>query len=465
MIEEIDREPVRPSQRETAITESLTGVRLDLELCGVCSQTRGVGDHHIRFRSHGGKGGGTIPLCVRCHEKVHGGDWKMERLENGIQIVDREGQVIWRLLRWPFEGSAGDFVQLLDRVGEVEKLMPEIASALLPYQAVQVFEALRAVGEGGWRAQMRLIGEFYQYRLPGCSAPEKVLALCQLFGIRRSQVYNHIMLAERFPAELGVLEETPLGMGYALEAARSTEPTKWLGFAEERKLSYPQFSRDDLRKEIIRAGGRTQIIEAAKPAADQFTWAECMQCGVAGWQRRLPVGNEGTAGKAGLLQWAVGLFDGEGCVTVLVDKGKGTYQLMLALANTNKKAVEDFRDLFGGSLYCRQRDDRKPIWDWRVYGTAAQRIAEQLFPQAKIKRRVLRLALAFPIHDRPGLPRTDEVKRGQARVAALVHRHNTQGNRVPVAWARCPECKHIGWLEKLPIGSTGEPLEVGEEAK
>ncbi len=98
---EIEREPIRRSQRQTQITEAMTGVRLDLELCGVCSRSRGVGDHHLEFRSQGGEEGPTIPICIDCHGRIHAREWFLEIVSDGLEILDREGDLIWRLKKWP----------------------------------------------------------------------------------------------------------------------------------------------------------------------------------------------------------------------------------------------------------------------------------------------------------------------------------------------------------------------------
>lgn len=263
-----------------------------MELCSICTRARGVSDHHVVFRSRGGEEGPTMPCCVDCHNRIHDGTWTVDLAEDGIYLLDKEGQPVWRLKRWPLPGEAGDLVAMLDQAGEALKLMPEIAPALLPWQAAEVFRALREVGEGGWRAQTRLIGEMAAWRMPGWSSPDKVEALCGLFGMRRSQAYNYVAVAESF-RDSDVLENTQLSMGYAIEAARTAEPEAWLRVAEERKLEQPSFSRDDLKAEIIRAGARKSEPPAAESTAPPKVWAKCEQCGHVGWAEKLPVGSQG----------------------------------------------------------------------------------------------------------------------------------------------------------------------------
>jgi hypothetical protein len=292
MPDEIEREPLAQHQRGVKVTEEMTGVKLDVESCAICTRVRGLGGHHITFRSKGGEDGPQMPICVDCHNRIHDREWTVELLENGMMLNDREGQPIWRLMAWPLPGDAGEFVQLLDRVTEATKLMPEIAPALLPWQAVEVFRALREVGEGGWRAQTRLIGEMYQWRMPGWTSPDRVEALSTLFGLRRSQLYNHLQVAEAFSGN-DVLEQTELSMGYAIEAARTSEPAAWLKRAEEQKLQHPSYSRDDLKAEIVRAGARKSAPDEA-PAPSPTVWSKCAKCGAVGFNEKLPVGSDGT---------------------------------------------------------------------------------------------------------------------------------------------------------------------------
>jgi len=248
-------------------------------------------DHHC---SHGGHEGAVLPACVKCHDRIHAREWHLKvSKEDGLEVYDAEGTLIWRLKRWPLPGEAGDLVHLLDRLVEVERLMPDLAPALLPWQAVEVFNGLRTSCDSGWRAQMRLIGEFWEYRLPGISQGEKVAVLCELFSLRRSQVYSHLQVHEAFRVS-SALDTTPLSMRYAVEAARSEHPEEWLGVAEERKMLHPSFSSDDLKQEIIRAEDRTNPLESRLPSETvKRVYGKCSECGAIGWHEKLPVGSDG----------------------------------------------------------------------------------------------------------------------------------------------------------------------------
>lgn len=291
---EIIGEPLRPSQHQSEVTRAMTGVDLDLHLCAVCCTNRGVGDHHLVWRSHGGEDGPTLPVCPRCHGLVHANEWMLRIEKDGLAIYDREGTQIWRLKRWPEQvHEPGYFVQLLDGVTEATTFMTEIAPALLPWQATEVFRALSDAQAGGWRAQARLIGEFFEYRMPHLDGPEKIKALCEMFGCRRSSIYNYVSVASAFK-DSPALEATPLSLGYVIEAAKTADPIAWLDHAQERKEQHPAYSRSDLRAEIIQQQARVRTVasDSAEPAMGRV-WAKCSGCGKADWMQRLPVGNDG----------------------------------------------------------------------------------------------------------------------------------------------------------------------------
>lgn len=288
---EVIHEPFRPSQNQTALTEAFAGIKLDIETCSICYANRGVSDHHLVFRSAGGEEGPTLPVCLRCHNCFHDRHWFPELTPEGLFVNNAEGELIWRLLRWPIAADAGEFVQMLDNVSDATRSMPELAAAMLPWEMSEVFASLRSLGDSAWKSQSRMAGEVWRYRLPHLKPSDRIDAIADRFSLRKSQCYNLVSLDNCFPAEKSnVLDETPLSMGTVLEAARSTEPEKWLKHAEQRKMDHPQYSRQDLREDIIRAGERKQPPAETEPAGPKMVWGKCQGCGAVNWFERLPVG-------------------------------------------------------------------------------------------------------------------------------------------------------------------------------
>ena len=292
------REPLIEGQYQIGIIEELTGLEIQVELCSICCGLRGISLHHVVWRSHGGLRGTVLPLCLNCHERIHRREWEVVLDDDGMHVIDLEtGEIIWRLKRWPKEmegiaASAGDFIHLLDEVGEVTKQMAIIAPALKPDEAVEVYRALRDLGENGWKAQCRLIGEMHEHRLPGKSDAEKIEALSGAFGLRRSQLYSLLTVYRSF-AESPIFDTSTLSQRYFVEASRAAEPEAWIALAQERKLTMPSFSSQDLAQEIRIAGARRAAPAAEAPVAPIMVWAKCSSCGVVGFHEKLPVGSDG----------------------------------------------------------------------------------------------------------------------------------------------------------------------------
>ncbi len=293
---EIERVLIRPSQSNLEVTTALTGIVPDPEMCNICTGTvRGIGDHHITFRGRGGKAGPVLPLCTNCHIQIHEGHWMLYASERGLELEDEEtGEIIWRLLRYPFDGQPGDVVQALDSVTELQKHMTDIAPSLMTWQALEVYRALKEVGSQGWRATARLITEMYRYRTPGLAAGDKIEAIMRFFDLRKASVYNYLNVIEAL-GETPAFEESPLSMEMMVEASRTDDPEAWVKVFEERKVQHPQFNRGDAREEVNKAGA-----SKAKPKEDdggepdkKMVYAVCGHCGVADWMESMPVGSDG----------------------------------------------------------------------------------------------------------------------------------------------------------------------------
>ncbi|MGN6431825.1 MAG: hypothetical protein ACTHNB_14015 [Gaiellaceae bacterium] len=89
-----------------------------------------------------------------------------------------------------------------------------------------------------------------------------------------------------------------------------------------------------------------------------------------------------------MIEWAAGLYEGEGTVT------RCKHRLRLAVSMTNEEAVRRFADAVGcGTVYgpyqYDQRDGsvRKPFWAWIAECEDALRVAELLTPWLSAERR------------------------------------------------------------------------------
>lgn len=296
---EIVYEPLNPSQDQLKVTAALTGVYVDIDSCSVCGQVRGIGFHHVIFRSHGGTDGPVLPLCLKCHNSIHEGEWEARLIAQGpgqgaIELLGPpDDTVIWRLQAWPGKDDAGRFIRSIDAAHDAQQRVMEVAGALLPWQKREVFDALRSVQEGGWRAQVRLLDEYVRYGTPGLSPGEKEEAAMALFDIRRATYHNYRKIGETF-RESDALERTEVSQRIALTAASTTEPEKWIDVAQERKLQDRNFTSDDLKEEAIIAGAWKPDAEGNVPEPKSRTqYGKCKECGHVGYFEVLPVGSDG----------------------------------------------------------------------------------------------------------------------------------------------------------------------------
>jgi hypothetical protein len=93
--------------------------------------------------------------------------------------------------------------------------------------------------------------------------------------------------------------------------------------------------------------------------------------------------------KATDVAWAAGLFEGEGCIT-LVHKDK-PYNYRLVLSMSDRDVVERFAGLFGGKVYKVQPPRFKPHWQtqwaWHATGIRMREVLVQLAPYFGERRR------------------------------------------------------------------------------
>ena len=111
--------------------------------------------------------------------------------------------------------------------------------------------------------------------------------------------------------------------------------------------------------------------------------------------------------------YLVGLFDGEGCITLNKAKwahhwksepGKVTiytkYKLHIRVASTNYEILEWLLELCGGAIYWHglkgeKRGNRQDSWVWHIEGIPAKSFLEIIQPHTIIKKEQVNLALEF----------------------------------------------------------------------
>jgi hypothetical protein len=105
------------------------------------------------------------------------------------------------------------------------------------------------------------------------------------------------------------------------------------------------------------------------------------------------------------LCYLAGLFDGEGCITISLAKGKKRRQpmhlLVCALAMTDEAAVRAYHEKFGGQFDGPvKRPRRQPQWRWRVSANDALKFIKTLQPYLRVKAAQARVGVEFQ-EDKP----------------------------------------------------------------
>ena len=128
------------------------------------------------------------------------------------------------------------------------------------------------------------------------------------------------------------------------------------------------------------------------------------------------------------LQWAAGMFDGDGCVGAYRKAGSLTSRVLsvaVGKAEKGMSALVHMQSLFGGRV-CKMRDARgvhQAVFSWVVDQEAARKICEILAPYTTVKRAQMELAAKFETsgtnRERPVV--ATNVRTGQTIVC------NTQG--------------------------------------
>ena len=99
-----------------------------------------------------------------------------------------------------------------------------------------------------------------------------------------------------------------------------------------------------------------------------------------------------------------GLFDGEGCVGIYLDRSKiykalPRHYLQVIITNTNVTVLMDLKNQFNGCLTTHKQHPtswgKKRIYWWRLSGKGAKEFLETIYPYSRIKRQEIEIAIRF----------------------------------------------------------------------
>ena len=221
-----------------------------------------------------------ITLCRRCHRNLHEGGWELERSPQVLRLVDRRtGREIMRRLQ-ASDFDASSFFDLLNVMdGSLVDALTHI-----PYlddeQLVEAFRASRSLGKRSWLLQAAILYEAQRRSIYGDRSLE---AIARRFEISLRQAQKYALVWQVFfttdrtgdahgetksvNVDAFSLEEPSW---YVVAATESSEPHRWLAYAQDKKAESPRYSISDFRGDIQRAGGATIRVleETTDPAPD-----------------------------------------------------------------------------------------------------------------------------------------------------------------------------------------------------
>jgi len=96
-------------------------------------------------------------------------------------------------------------------------------------------------------------------------------------------------------------------------------------------------------------------------------------------------------------EWIAGFFDGEGCITVLVELTKRGYhrnRLHVSLTQKDPTVLYEVKNEFGGNVYPKRKNDNS-CYHWIICSLNALPFLLAIQPYAKIKKYQIDLAVRF----------------------------------------------------------------------
>jgi hypothetical protein len=96
------------------------------------------------------------------------------------------------------------------------------------------------------------------------------------------------------------------------------------------------------------------------------------------------------------LHYLAGVFDGEGCVSVSIQK-KNTCLLSVTVVMTDRQAIDLFYDVFGGSFVVKNDPTKngksKNVFSWRIYNAEAVAALDVFAARCRVKQVVAQKGL------------------------------------------------------------------------
>lgn len=156
--------------------------------------------------------------------------------------------------------------------------------------------------------------------------------------------------------------------------------------------------------------------------------------------------------QAVLIAYLAGIIDGEGCISLRRNKGRGQFYVRVSVGITHKKTCELLQSIFKGNVRQEKRStypNAQPIWRWElVKAEDLLFFLEQVGPHIRIKSRQIELAYKWiEVKKRhlsvgPVKLSDDEIQRRE-EMYQLMHKFNAVGAAATTNWEDSREAEVI----------------------
>lgn len=229
--------------------------------CEICGGSGGLDRHHVTPRRMGGSKNPAVTseanlmtLCRTCHQNIHDGRWVVERSVSGVRVLDAHtGRPIMRRLNDPSLDVPTLFHLLNLAEGSFSRLL-EAVPFLGDDQLVEAYAYSISFGKRSWLVQAAILYEAQKRSVYGDQTLEAIARRFDI-GLRQAQKYALVWRVFFDPGEEGenvnidaILLDEP--SWYVIAATETSEPEKWLAYAQDRKMGDFRYSVAAFRREI-----------------------------------------------------------------------------------------------------------------------------------------------------------------------------------------------------------------------
>jgi hypothetical protein len=137
----------------------------------------------------------------------------------------------------------------------------------------------------------------------------------------------------------------------------------------------------------------------------------------------------------GVIAWAAGFFDGEGCVSGYegLYHGYRRWQFALIVAQVVPGPLDELQRVWGGSISAKVPSNPRhsPQWRWLISGREAAEFLEDVLPYLRVKRKAAEAAMPvmFRTHSH-GIPYSDAEVMTRREAVVTLQRLNRGKGRI-----------------------------------